>query len=107
MQQVIAKYQNVFAEPVGLPPFRSRNHHIELIHGSTPPNLHPYRYPFYQKSEIEKLVFEMLQSGVIRNTNSPPSSPVLLVRKSYESWGMCVDCFEQEYHEGQISYPKH
>jgi len=56
-----------------------------------PPNIHPYRYPCLQKNEIEKLVQELLDAGVIRLSVSPYSSPVILVHKKDGSWRMCVD----------------
>ncbi|XP_062158729.1 uncharacterized protein LOC133866207 [Alnus glutinosa] len=49
------------------------------------------KYPFYQKEEIEKIVKELLQARVIRPSNSPFSSPVLLVRKADAIWRMCMD----------------
>lgn len=80
----------VFAEPIGLPPPRSFDHSITL-HNPTPVSVRPYRYPYFQKAEIERIVGELLQSGVTRPSQSPFSSPVLLVRKADGSWRLCVD----------------
>ncbi|KAF5450607.1 hypothetical protein F2P56_030941, partial [Juglans regia] len=91
IEAVLAKYDHVFAEPKGLPPRRSRDHQINLKEGTMPISARPYRYPFFQKTEIEKIVKELLAAGVIRSSQSPFSSPVLLVRKSDGSWRMCID----------------
>ena len=37
--------------PKGLPPKRDHEHAIQLVLGSQPPNIRPYRYPRIQKSE--------------------------------------------------------
>jgi hypothetical protein len=54
-------------------------------------SVQPYRYPYFQKTKIEKIVTDLLASGVIQPSNSPFSSPVLLVRKADGSWPLCVD----------------
>ncbi|WKA11764.1 hypothetical protein VitviT2T_029233 [Vitis vinifera] len=84
-------YPEVFSEPKGLPPTRNHDHHIVLHSGAKPVCVGPYRYPYFQKSEIENIVHEMLQSGIVRPSQSPFSSPVLLVRKHDGSWRLCVD----------------
>ncbi|KAJ0493125.1 putative nucleotidyltransferase, Ribonuclease H [Helianthus annuus] len=58
---------------------------------SNPVNVRPYRYPRYQKEIMTSLIQDMLKDGVIKPSNSPYSSPVLLVRKKDGSWRFCVD----------------
>ena len=55
LQNVLDKYSNVFDTPKGLTPTRDHDHAINLIPGSVPPNIRPYRYPYAQKSEIERM----------------------------------------------------
>ena len=51
--------------PMGLPPVCDRDHAINLLEGSNPISVRPYRYPKIQKNEIEKLLKEMLAAGII------------------------------------------
>lgn len=88
---LLQQYRDLFAEPKGLPPQRAHDHFIPLKEGSNPVTSNPYRCPYVQKNEIEKIVKEMLASGIIRHSTSPFASPVLLVRKKDLSWRMCVD----------------
>ena len=91
LQEIIDHHSVIFDIPKGLPPKRDHEHAIQLVPGSQPPNIRPYRYPHIQKSEIEKIVEEMLEAGIIRHSQSAYSSPVVLVRKKDETWRMCPD----------------
>ncbi|KAF5450138.1 hypothetical protein F2P56_030513 [Juglans regia] len=91
MQQLISQFAQVFEIPKGLSPSRPQDHRIPLKEGTQSITARPYRYPHYQKSEIEKIVAELLDTGVIRPSSSSFSSLVLLVRKGDGSWRMCVD----------------
>jgi hypothetical protein len=46
-----------------------------------PPNVCPSRQPFAQKNEIEKIVQELLEAGVIYPSTSPYSSVVSMILK--------------------------
>jgi hypothetical protein len=89
--ELLEGFKGIFQEPTELPPVRSFDHKIQLTEGAQPTCVRPYWYPYYQMEEIEKLVREMLSTGIIRPSQSPYSSPVLLVRKANGSWRMCVD----------------
>jgi hypothetical protein len=81
VKQLLEKYSDVFASKVTYPPTRASNHSIPLLHGATPIHIRPYRYTPALKNEIERKIQEMLQTGLIQHSNSPFSSPVLLVKR--------------------------
>ncbi|XP_028220447.1 uncharacterized protein LOC114402121 [Glycine soja] len=91
IQFLLTKFAALFQPSQTLPPSRPTDHHIHLVPNSEPVNVRPYRYPHYQKAEIEAQVSSMLRTGIIRPSTSPFSSLVLLVRKHDGTWGFCVD----------------
>ncbi|GJV55960.1 retrotransposon-related protein [Tanacetum coccineum] len=91
LQTVVEEFMDVFDVPKDLPPSRPCDHRIPLIKDANPVNVRPYRHPPTQKDAIETMVQELLDSGVIRPSNSPFASPVVMVKKKDNTWRMCVD----------------
>lgn len=90
IQELLEKFPGVCQATETLPPRRARDHKIEIKPGEQPPNIRLYRYPHMQKKEIEELIKDMLQAGIIQTSTSPYSSPVILVKK--KRWELALLC---------------
>ncbi|GJX89120.1 reverse transcriptase [Tanacetum coccineum] len=91
IQEVLDEYKSMFEVPKELPPKRVHDHAISLMPNTPPINKRPYRHPPNQKEVVELMVKELMDSGVIRDSTSSFSSPIVLVKKKDGSWRMCVD----------------
>lgn len=89
--QLLHSYEDLFAEPQGLPPRRACDHRIPLMAGAQPVNIRSYRHKPELKNEIDKQVAELLQSGVIQKSVSPFASPSIVVKKKDGTWCLCQD----------------
>jgi hypothetical protein len=58
---------------------------------SAPPKIRPCRHPNALKSEIERMIEEMLDFNIIQPSQSSFSSPMVMVTKKDGSWHMCLD----------------
>ncbi|KAL0554692.1 hypothetical protein IC582_008619 [Cucumis melo] len=88
---LLQQYADIFEAPKTLPPKREIDHRILTMLEQRPINVRPYKYGHVQKEEIEKLVSEILQTGIIRPSRSPYSSPILLVKNKDGGWRFCMD----------------
>nr|GEV97758.1 putative mitochondrial protein [Tanacetum cinerariifolium] len=89
--ELLQQYVDVFAIPTTLPPTRPFDHRNPLKGGTFPINSRPYRHPPTQKDAIEVMVKELLDTGVIRDSQSPFSLPVVMLKKKDGTWRMCID----------------
>lgn len=64
LQDLLEEFNNLFAEPQGLPPQRTWDHRITLQPDTLPIVARPYCYTYAQKYEPEKQCIEMLLKGV-------------------------------------------
>lgn len=83
LAELLSSYDAIFQEPTGLPPKGALDHQIVLKPGTQPTSVRPYKYPYFQKNEIERQVSELMDRGWIQHSHSPFSFPVILVKKKY------------------------
>ena len=88
---LLQQYKTLFSPPTILHLHKLIDHKIHILPTSKPVNVRPYKYPHFQKTEIEKLVNEILEHGIIKPSHNPFSSPVLLVKKKDGTYRFCVD----------------
>ena len=91
LAMLIARYQDVFALEGGeLGVTHLTEHRIET-EGAEPIKQYARRIPHLLRAKVNELVNDMLQREVITPSNSPWSSPIVLVRKKDGTYRFCVD----------------
>nr|GEX29542.1 retrotransposon-related protein [Tanacetum cinerariifolium] len=89
--ELLAEFREVFQAPKTLPPKCPLDHRICLKEGTSSISQRSYRYPTIQKDIIERTTCELLEAGIIRNSQSSFVAPVVLVKKKDGQWRMCMD----------------
>lgn len=87
---LLISYEKLFSFDGELGESSVLRHHIDTgeekpIHSS------PYRLSPKMREAVQKQIVDWLKDGVIRPSNSPWSSPVVVVPKKDGSWRMCID----------------
>src|ERR1044072_6927721 len=89
---VVQDFLDVFPNDVpGLPPKREIEFSIDVVPGTGPISIAPYRMAPAELSELKNQLEDLSSKGFIRPSVSPWGAPVLLVKKKYGKSRLCVD----------------
>ncbi|PNX67478.1 cellular nucleic acid-binding protein [Trifolium pratense] len=89
---VVCEFPDVFPEDVSdVPPKREVEFTIDLVPGTSPISMAPYRMSASELNELKKQLEELLEKKFIRPSVSPWGAPVLLVMKKEGSMRLCID----------------
>jgi hypothetical protein len=89
---VVCEFPDVFPEDVSdLPPEREVEFSIEVVPGTNPISMAPYRMSTSELDQLKKQLEDLLEKKFIRPSVSPWGAPVLLVKKKDGSMRLCID----------------
>ena len=89
---VVRDFPDVFPEYLpGLPPEREIDFPIDLVPGTSPISLPPYRMAPAELKELKTQLQELVDRGFIRPSISPWGAPVLFVKKKVYTLRLCID----------------
>ena len=89
---VVRDFLDVFPDDLpGLPPEREIDFPIDLVPGTAPISLPPYRMAPAELKELKTQLQELVDKGIIRPKISPWGALVLFVKKKDDTWRLCID----------------
>ena len=89
---IVKEFPDVFPNDIsGLPLDRAIEFVIELIPGTEPISIPPYRMALAELKELKAQLEELLSKGFIRPSTSPWGALVLFVKKKDGSLRLCID----------------
>jgi hypothetical protein len=90
--QVVNEFPEVFPDEIpDVPPEREVEFSIDLVPGTKPVSMAPYRMSASELAEFKKLLEDLLDKKFVRPSVSPWGAPILLVKKKDGSLRLCID----------------
>ena len=91
MSLLFVNFPDVFPEELpGLPPDREIEFCIDVVPGTVPISLPPYRMAPAELKELKEQLQDLLDKGLVRPSTSPWGAPVLFVKKKDGSLRLCI-----------------
>ncbi|KAK4380215.1 hypothetical protein RND71_002077 [Anisodus tanguticus] len=88
---VVSEFPDIFPDDLpGLPPEREVDFSIDVLSGTQPISIPPYRMAPAELEELKEQLRDLLEKGFIRPSTSPWGAPVLFVPKKDGTWRMCI-----------------
>jgi len=89
---VVNEFPKVFPDAIpDVPPEREVEFSIDLVPGTKPVLMAPYRMSASELAELKKQLEDLLDKKFVRSSVSPWGAPVLLVKKKDGSMRLCID----------------
>lgn len=93
-EEIREAYGTKYVENVKAEPCLSEYEMSIALKHEQPISMRPRRLAFAEKETLQKILDDLLERNVIRHSNSPYASPVVLAKKKDGSIRLCVDYCE-------------
>jgi hypothetical protein len=92
MVPVVNEFPDVFPKELpSMPPNRDIEFMIDLMSGTAPIYMSPYRMATLQLAELKEHIMELLEKGFFCPSPSPWGAPVIFVLKKNGTQTLCMD----------------
>jgi hypothetical protein len=89
--EFINEFRDCFASTTGeLGKTHATDMHLRL-HDDVPVTYCPYRLAYSERTAVRKIIQDLMDNGIVRESGSPYSSPIFLVKKKSGEYRKCVD----------------
>ena len=89
---IVCEFSDVFPDDLpGLPPDRELEFEIELLPGSAPVSIPPYRMTSTELKEVKVQLQDLVNKGFIQPSVCPWGASVLFVKKKDGTLRLCID----------------
>ncbi|EOY14297.1 Retrotransposon protein, putative [Theobroma cacao] len=89
---IVSEFPDVFPDDLpGIPPNRELEFPIDLLPGTAPISIPPYRMAPAELKELKAQLQDLVDKGFIRPSISPWGAPVLFVKKKDGTLRLCID----------------
>ena len=106
LPRIVCEFANVFPEELGgLPPVREIEFQIDLMPGTAPISVAPYRFAPAELTELKCQLEDLQAKGIIRPSTSPWGAPALFMKKKGGALRMCIDYRKCEPGHGEEPVP--
>ncbi|MCI51154.1 pol polyprotein, partial [Trifolium medium] len=89
---VVCEFADVFPDDISdLPPEKEVEFSIDVVSGTSPISMAPYRMSAAELEKLKEQLEESLEKRFVRPSVSPWGAPVLFVKKKDGSMRLCID----------------
>lgn len=91
LEDLLSKFKECFSSGMHDLGFTTETEMVIQLKDSDPVVYRPYRLSFSQRKKVQAMINELLECGIVQESNSPYASPIVLVQKKTGDMRLCVD----------------